>query len=164
MRWGAGLHLRFKQRKRNVGFRLIDLLFATACIGIGWLVGSRLACGLPEPLQLVAGWAAAGGVYFALVYPFYRGLRLRPMVLPRCPCCGEFQQLFQVLAVDDPRVRLRCPSCQGEFVVWLNGRPGAEETWETPVLALKWPYALGRYCKAQKPQADAPLTRDSNAE
>jgi len=44
--------------------------------------------------------------------------------------------------------------CRGEFVVWLDGMAGASETWEHPVLVLKWPYVIGRYVRMQ-PHGDA---------
>ena len=148
---GAALSVTF-ERKRRMGFRLIDLLFAIACIAIGMVLGRSLASDLPPHFRSVAGLLGGVGVYLALIYPFYRALKLFPMILPRCPCCGKFQHGFHILGGPWPRISFRCPSCCGEFVIWHNGRPGNQETWEKPVLALKWPYALGRYRRIQKPE------------
>jgi hypothetical protein len=59
------------------------------------------------------------------------------MILPRCPFCRNFQHGFHILGGQYPRVTFRCPTCNGEFVIWHNGKPGDQETWEKPVLALK---------------------------
>ena len=133
-------------------FSLIDLLFAIASLVIGGVLGSLLISGLSTHHRPIA--AAFGGicVYLALIYPFYRGLKLFPMVLPRCPCCGSFQRGFHFLAGGWPRIIFRCPSCNGEFVIWHNGKPGEQETWDKPVLALKWPYAFGIYKRMKKPE------------
>jgi len=89
-------------------------------------------------------------MYLALIYPFYRGLKLFPMILPRCPCCGRFQYGFHILGGRWPQISFRCPMCDGEFVIWHNGKPSDQETWEKPVLALKGPYAFGIYKRAKK--------------
>ena len=136
-------------------FGLIDLLFVIACMAVGMLLGHALAPDLPTFCRPFAGPVAVVCLFLLLVYPFYRGLRLFPMILPRCPCCAKFQHGFHILCPQYPRIILRCPTCNGEFVIWYNGKPGDLETWEKPVLALKWPYALGRYCRMQKPEPDA---------
>lgn len=141
-------------------FSLLDLLFPVGCIGIGAAVGASFASGLPANGRLFAGAVIGIGLYLALIYPVYRGLKLFPMILPRCPCCASFQDGFHILGGTYPRITFRCPTCNGEFVVWHNGKPGDEETWEHPVLALKWPYALGRYQTMQKPEQSV-LPKDS---
>jgi hypothetical protein len=133
-------------------FGLIDLLFAIVCIAIGDVLGQAIASYLPTGVRTVAGPVTGMGIYLLLIYPFYRALKLFPMILPRCPCCGAFQHGFHILGGSWPRIGFRCPSCNGEFVIWHNGAPGDEETWEKPVLALKWPYALGRYRRLLKPE------------
>lgn len=137
-------------------YDFIDLLFAMACIGIGGAIAMPLASGLPANLRPVAGFVIGICLYLALVYPVYRGLKRFPMILPRCPCCANHQLGFHILAGQFPRITFRCPTCNGEFVVWLNGQPGEAETWEHPVLALKWPYAFGKYHTMQKPVQDVP--------
>ena len=72
-------------------FGLIDLLFAIACIAIGMVLGQTVASGLPTVLRAFVGAVAGVGLYLVLIYPLYRGLRLLPMILPRCPCCRSFQ-------------------------------------------------------------------------
>lgn len=133
-------------------FGLMDLLFAAACIAVGYVAGFSLSSPLPQYLRVVAAALSGLGVYIAFVYPFYRGLKLFPLLLPRCACCSKFQDQLEILCGRWPRVRFRCPTCRGEFVIWLNGKPGNGETWETPVLALKWPYAFGRYQRLRKPE------------
>ena len=130
---------------------LIDLLFWVACFAAGMVLGQAAASDLPTQLRSFAGPVAGVCIYLVLVYPLYRGLRLIPIIFPRCPCCRSFQRGFDILGGLWPRISYRCPSCNGEFVIWHNGRPDKEETWEKPVLALKWPYALGTYWRQQKP-------------
>ncbi len=132
-------------------FGLLDLLFAIACIFIGTIAGQWLGSDLLPYLRFAVGLISGICLYLALVYPVYRGLKLFPLVLPRCPCCEKFGDGFHV-GGHFPRIIFRCPTCEGEFVVWHNGKAGAEETWDKPVLVLKWPYALGIYRKAAKPE------------
>ena len=141
---------------------LIDLLFATACIAIGMVLGQTVTSDLPTQLRPFVGPVAGVCIYLVLVFPVYRGLRLLPIIFPRCPCCRRFQQAFDILGGAWPRVGLRCPSCKGEFVIWYNGAPNAHETWETPVLALKWPYAVGRYRRLHKPEPEGPANRSQS--
>ena len=133
----------------------------SACFLIGTVLGCQMSSYLPWYLRWVAPLVGAVGVYLALMYPFYRGLKLYPMVLPRCPCCGKLQDGFEIGGVDWPRVSLRCTTCDGEFVIWHNGKAGDRETWETPVLVLKWPYAFGIYRRAEKPGHAAELNARS---
>lgn len=137
-------------------FSLIDVLFMSVCFTIGAFVGHSLSSYLPGYFRLVAALSGGLCVYLALVYPFYRRLKLFPMVLPRCPCCGKSQPGFHILSSQWPRVSFRCPTCDGEFVVWHNGKPGDQETWEFPVVALRWPYAFGRFQRVSKPRPGAP--------
>ena len=88
----------------------------------------------------------------ALVPFVYRKLRLLPMLLPRCACCGQRGEGFSVLD-NWPRITCRCFKCEGEFGIWLDGKVGSDETWETPVLVLKWPYTFGPYRKVEKPKS-----------
>ena len=92
---------------------------------------------------------AAVPVYIALIPFVYRKFRLLPMLLPRCACCEKRPEGFHVLD-NWPRITLRCFKCDGEFVVWLDGKVGRDETWETPVLVLKWPYVFGPYRRVEK--------------
>ena len=133
-------------------FSLIDLLIAIGIIGIcsAWI--PFLAPDLPESLQPIAGLFVGICLYAILICPIYRRFKLFPMLLPRCPCCSKSQMRFQVLHADWPRVAFRCPTCNGEFVIWHNGTPGGRETWDKPVLALKWPYAFGRYKRMEQPE------------
>jgi hypothetical protein len=136
-------------------FSVIDLLFGVACFALGSMARALLWPG-PASFRQVAGWLSGIGVYLALIYPVYRGLKLFPMVLPRCACCRSFQDGFHTQADQWPRVSFLCPTCNSEFVVWHNGKPGDKETWDKPVLVLKWPYAFGRYKRVEKPEADKP--------
>jgi hypothetical protein len=136
-------------------FNLIDVLFMVVCLTIGTIVGLSLSSHLPGYLRPVAPPLGGLCLYLALIYPFYRGLKLYPMILPRCPCCRTFQDGFHFEDGGWPRIRFRCPTCNGEFVIWHNGKPSDQETWETPVLALKWPYALGIYIRAKRPKSRA---------
>jgi hypothetical protein len=149
--------------KTGVFFRfgLIDLFFAQACFGLGMVAGWLLSAHQPGYLRLVEGAVCGLFIYFALIYPFYRGLKLYPMYLPPCPCCGRCQEGFYFNESGWPRVSLKCPTCDDEFVIWHNGKPGDQETWEKPVLALKWPYAFGRYKRVQKPESGAPANLGS---
>ena len=145
-------------------YGMIDLLFAVACLSAGMIIGSHFTSFLPKGFRTVVAISAGLGVYLTLIYPFYRGLRLFPMILPRCPCCRTFQPAFRILGGEYPCIRFECPGCNGEFIIWFNGQAGDQEDWERPVLVLKWPYALGRYCKATKPERADARERRSQAD
>src|SRR5262249_33641110 len=113
-------------------FNLLDVFFAIACLVIGAVIGRALSFYLPGYFRPVAEPLGAVCTSLALVYPFYRGLKLFAMLVPRCPCCGNFQNGFHILDVRWPRVGFRCPTCAGEFAIWHDGRPGEQETWENP--------------------------------
>ena len=142
-------------------FNLIDVLFMDACIIIGVIGGALLSSHRYGPPRLVAMGLGAVCMYLALVYPFNRGLRRYPMLLPRCPCCSRLEQKGFHFCGNWPRIIFRCPLCDGEFVFWHNGKPDDEETWEKPVLALKWPYAFGIYKRVKKPETNAAPTAGS---
>jgi hypothetical protein len=131
-------------------FSLVDLLIAMFFLAIGGVSAEFLLGTFPSRWTRIIAFACAIGLYLAVLAPLYRRFRLFPMILPRCPCCREFQNGFHI-APAWPRVVYRCPTCSGEFVIWHNGQPGDDETWERPVLALKWPYAFGRYQRIEKP-------------
>jgi hypothetical protein len=143
--------MRMFGHKTSMRIGLIDLLFAIGCVTIGKELGDLVASALPAMFQPITGLVAGVCLYLVCLCPLYRCLRRFPMILPRCPCCASFQRKFQIIDARCPRIIFRCPSCNGEFVIWHNGKPGNQETWEKPVLALKWPYALGRYRRMQKP-------------
>jgi hypothetical protein len=142
-------------------FGLIDFLYAIACLAIGLGSGVLLAPEISIWLSLLAGVPIGLGVYLVLLYPFYRGMKLMPIVLPRCPCCESIQWTHQILGGPWPRLRFRCTSCNDLFVVWFNGKPGKTETWEAPVLLLKWPYAFGRYRLTRQPKKKLILTKSA---
>jgi len=135
------------------GFNVIDLLLAIFFVGVGEVAAQPLNRFLPSILVHIIGYV--GGVSFFLMAaaPIYRTFRLMPMGRPRCPCCKGFQTGFYV-SRGWPRMVFGCPSCKGEFVVWFSGEVGDTETWDKPVLALKWPYVLGRYQRMHKPMTD----------
>jgi hypothetical protein len=140
-------------------YGLIDMLIIIASGILGTVLGMALSPFLPGFLHYVVIVLASMVIYFAAVYPIYRTFKLFPMILPRCPCCNQSQNAF-LFQHAWPRVIYHCPTCKGEFVVWHDGKPAAAETWDTPVLALKWPYAFGRYKRMQKPEQPAPSAGD----
>src|SRR5262245_26559145 len=102
-------------------FGLIDMLFLIGCIAIGTVLGLWLAPDIPATFRPLAGPLAAAALYLVSVYPFYRGFKLFPLILPRCPCCANSQPGFHFVH-GWPRVVFRCPTCKGEFVIWHTGK------------------------------------------
>jgi hypothetical protein len=127
----------------------------TACIAVGMAVGMYLASDFSPRIRIGAAIACALIAYLVRIYHFYTGLGLFPMVLPLCPCCRNHRDSFHILDARWPRATLQCGKCNGEFVIWLNGTPDDQETWEKPVLALKWPYAWGIYKRLNTPNPNA---------
>ncbi len=135
---------------RVVRLTLIDLIIPVVWFSvISVIVAPSLLPDYPFVSKLVLVATVPG--YIALIPFVYRKFGLPPMLLPRCACCGQWGDGFHVLA-DWPRVTHRCFKCEGEFVVWLDGKVGSDETWEVPVLVLKWPYVFGPYRKVEKPK------------
>ena len=122
-------------------YRLLDLLIIYFFAIVAAIATELLDEMYPFYLMRVGVAACAVGLYLAVAAPIYRRFRLFPLLLPRCPCCGEFQNGFY-FTHDWPRTAFQCPTCKGEFVIWHNGKPGDSETWDRPVLALKWPYVF----------------------
>jgi hypothetical protein len=136
-------------------FSLIDLLLFIAFAGITSAIGTGLALSLaphiPIPITIIATWLIGIFAYLATACPLYRKFRWKPLLLPRCPCCNKRQEGFHFIPAW-PRVIYKCPSCNGEFVIWHNGQIADSETWDKPVLTLSWPYVFGRYKKETKPE------------
>lgn len=145
-------------------FGLIDLLIVIFFTTVGTLAGHLLGHFFPAYLYLTLLTVpiCTIGLYLAVVAPIYRRFRLFPLILPRCPCCSKFQHGYHFTR-GWPRVAYRCPTCKGEFVIWHNGEPGDNETWERPVLALKWPYAWGWYKRMDEPKSMAPNSENGSA-
>ncbi len=127
----------------------IDLMIPVGFAFIGGIIAPSF---LPDyPLVFMLILVAVVPVYIALAPFVYRKFGLLPMLLPRCACCGKRPEGFHVLD-NWPRITFRCCKCDGEFVVWHDGKVGSDETWEAPVLVLKWPYVFGPYRKVEKPK------------
>lgn len=145
--------------REDMRLSLIDLLIFIGFAGASSAFGLRLAHDLspriPALVTLAASWFLGLAAYLAVVCPLYRRCRWKPMLLPRCPCCKKGQEGFHFTPAW-PRVIYRCPTCNGEFVIWHNGAVTGDETWDKPVLALKWPYVYGRYKRMEKPEQPTP--------
>jgi hypothetical protein len=132
-------------------FGLIDLLFEIFSMAIGVAI---VRWAFPSCPLFIAAVIGGTFVFLAVFPPIYRRFRLFPMILPRCPCCMKFQNGFH-FTHSWPRVTYRCPTCNGEFVIWCNGKVGHTEIWDRPVLVLKWPYAFGPYKRVETPEPSA---------
>lgn len=134
---------------------LIDLLlliaFAGFSSGLGLPLAHELSPHIPPLVTLAVSWLIGLLAYLGIACPLYRKCRWKPMLLPRCPCCNKRQDGFQFMPAW-PRVTYRCPTCNGEFVIWHNGAVTGDEAWDKPVLALKWPYVFGRYRRMRRPE------------
>ena len=141
------------KQKSCAGYALIDLLIFIALFYIGVFVAWLLTNDLPKVLRSFACFFIGICTYLAIICPISRKLKRHPIWMPHCPCCGKFQNGFHILDQRGwPRITFRCPSCNGEFVIWHNGKVGDKETWDKPVLTLNWPYAFGRYKKMTRPE------------
>ena len=134
-------------------FSLIDLIIFTAFAGISSAAGLQLSDVLqpqiPGIICMAAAWVLGLLAYLAAACPLYRRFRWRPLLLPRCPHCNSQKDGFQ-LSQAWPRINYKCLSCSGEFVIWHSGRVTEDETWDKPVLAIKWPYVFGVYKRMSK--------------
>ena len=130
-------------------FSLIDCMIPVVWFGFMLGAASSFLPHYPFVSMLIVVAVIPG--YIALTPFVYRKFGLPPMLLPRCACCGKWGEGLHVLW-NWPRIRYRCNECEGEFVVWHDGKVGSDETWEAPVLVLKWPYVFGPYRKVEKPK------------
>jgi hypothetical protein len=141
--------------ERSMRFNLVDLLMAIFFTGLGAALATTVTPDWPDNVQKPLGVLAGICLYLAVVYPIYRTLGLLPMVFPRCPCCHKRADVYE-LGGRWPRILWHCTLCGGDFLVWHNGKPEEPEAEEKPVLALRWPYAFGRYVQASKNDETSP--------
>ena len=133
---------------------LIDLLIADLLVLIGVALGIVLSAALHSLPPLIAACSGAIALYLLAIGPIYKWLHYPPMVLPRCPCCHKPQRGFHITGAW-PRITYRCPTCHGEFIIYLTGKPAPDEPWDKPVLAPKWPYPIAGYKRIKKPDQAA---------
>lgn len=106
---------------------LIDLMIVLVLLNLGTAPCLLLKHLFPEAILL--GFPL--GIVFVLWGGswLYRRLKLRPMLLPRCPHCRA-QEKFLPVDLLGSRWRMICCNCRGAFIYWtstppLEYRPGA---------------------------------------
>lgn len=130
---------------------ILDILVLGSLFAAGGVAGA-VACHLTA-LTSIQSFAAMSGAFVALVCgsPVYRLLRMRPMLLPKCPRCHARPESYRV-AGDWPLESLTCGVCNGNVRAWYGpGRLPAEiKDGGEPVLRAAWPYWVGRWTVAHE--------------
>lgn len=127
--------------------RLFDLLLFTTTSAIAATVMLSQVTrfrGVVSPtvfMTLLAIFAAI--VSLVITSPLYRWLRLRPLLLPRCPRCRHRDRHYFCFPQAWPREMIRCANCDLEIELCHDSRYGAESCPGFPRFDLLWPYSFG---------------------
>ena len=127
--------------------RLSDLLLWSGTIAVAATMMLSQATrfrGVISPagfLVLLAVFAAI--VSLLITSPLYRWLRIRPMLLPRCPRCRHRDRHYFCFPQAWPREVIRCANCELEIELCHDTRHGAESCPGFPRFDLLWPYSFG---------------------
>lgn len=127
--------------------RLFDLLIfaATSAVAATLMLSQAQSLrGVVSPtafLALLAMFAAIGSLL--VTSPLYRWLRIRPMLLPRCPRCRHRDRHYFCFPQVWPREVIRCANCEAEIELCHDNRHGTESSSDLPRFDLLWPYSFG---------------------
>lgn len=115
-----------------------------------YLEALRRTTGLPAPARVLlaaAGLPVAGLLVLILGWQLYRIFRHPPLFLSATPCphCGA-RPGYEAVRSEWPRILLSCPSCGGEFELWMSRRvPPDRLTPGRPAFRLGWPELVRRW-------------------
>ncbi len=130
-------------------FSLIDLLLATATIGVGTLIAVPIArlLGIDPsywPVMLI-GCLVGVSLYFLAVPLIYWKFGLLPLMLPTCPSCSTRPDRYLYVEVRWPKILVKCTGCDHLLELWWRRpSPGAISD-NIPSVLLIWPHSVGRW-------------------
>lgn len=123
---------------------VIDLLILDISFLAGMAISPLILCLPPGTAGICLSLIC--GLVGALVFPspIYRRLRLRPMLLPACPCCHRRPSGYGIAESRWPRELVVCFDCKQPTELWFDYSPQPSEISTSMwVLRTGWPYHLG---------------------
>jgi hypothetical protein len=127
---------------------LITLKHLLALLSLLFICSMAGATAAEHLRQRNEGLAVLTSVVFILVvptllaWPVFRLLSLRPLILPRCPHCGNRHGNYHVPREAWPAAVLLCVHCDKPLCLLLSA--GARSIHpEVPAVTLRWPGFLG---------------------
>jgi hypothetical protein len=88
--------------------------------------------------------------YLIISPPIYRLLRLRPVLVPKCPHCGQLPGRVEVIEVCGPRYVVICGKCNKKFEIWYVRPANKDVSTEVPSAYPSWPQSIGRWRLIEK--------------
>ncbi len=116
---------------------------------VGALVAGATVAVLPKHsvLGIILGIGLGLTSFFVSFLSFgsaiYRRLRLRPLLLPRCPCCHKRSSRYVVSNFEWPIAVVTCCLCKGVFVMLHDRNAQGIDLHGLPCVELWWPESLG---------------------
>jgi hypothetical protein len=126
-------------------FTLKHLLLTVALIGTGIFLPMPLLKGTGMPDGITGLCMFGGGAFtlFALGWPLYRLMHLRPIGLPPCLHCGKRHGNYHVPAEAWPCGILVCVSCGMPTRLYMSRKKPLDNKSDVPGLYLYWPEFVG---------------------
>lgn len=129
-------------------FAWLDLLVVTAICLLGLLLWAILESAIGTGFRY--HWLQVSFVvmiYVVFAPLVYRGFRIRPPILPRCPQCGDANRRYVLAAKteDGPFDVIVCTSCNETVQIWYRAPKSARVAKSFPSFQLVWPYSWGRW-------------------
>jgi hypothetical protein len=137
-------------------FSLIDLVIQIGClmlgfplvITIGWMRGYEH---LSQGGALLPFGYLSGAIIYLIFSPLiYRLLRLRPLLVPKCPQCGQRPGCGEVIEARWPRFVVICGNCKKKSEIWYVRPADKDISAEIPGVYLGWPQSIGRWRLIEK--------------
>jgi hypothetical protein len=81
--------------------------------------------------------------YLVVSSPLYRLLHLYPLLLPKCPVCGDRNRNYYCFRVNWPEEIIECASCQQPVELCCDITKSRAVCGNWPRFELLWPYSFG---------------------
>lgn len=126
---------------------LIDMLIAVvilASVAVAVSLGVRSAMLPINGAVLLASQVVIGtSVYLVVSSLLYRRLHVRPLLLPKCPLCGDPDRHYLTVSWSWPVERVRCCNCSRDVELHLDTFDESSSEANIPRIKLLWPYSFG---------------------
>lgn len=135
-------------------FRLIDLVIASILIAMGGAIPNILIP-LGNKIVSLSIYIVGGAVCYALISsPLYRLFRLYPLLLPKCPVCGDQNRHYWSELRKWPMETVVCATCQARIELCHDDTKCQWRDTESQKFILLWPFSFGG--RWQRMQRSAP--------
>ena len=130
---------RLAEEAHKMRFSVLDLTMAIA-INAGAFLCLRLLFHITNIPVLVVSGAV---VYLVVSSPIYRFFHLLPLLLPRCPACGDRNRHYRSCVRSWPREDIECANCHAQITLCHEPKKCDHNGPEGPRFDLLWPYSFG---------------------